>query len=158
MSTMYTPADFSPFPWMRYALQEFGQRETASASTSNPRVVEYLRAGGVSNGSDEIAWCSGFVNWCMEQAGIRGTVRANARSWLTWGGLCLARPTYGAITVLWRVSPTSWKGHVGFYVGTEGDDLILLGGNQGSAVSLKGYPKDRLLGYRWPPGFRAPAT
>ena len=71
MSEMYTPADFTPFPWMEYALQEYGTREIAGRR-SNPRVEEYLRSVG-NHGSDETAWCSAFVNWCMEQAGIRGT-------------------------------------------------------------------------------------
>lgn len=94
----------------------------------------------------------------MEQARIRGTNRANARSWLNWGGMCLERPAYGAVTVLWRVRRRHWKGHVGFYVGQEGSNLLLLGGNQGNAVSIRSYPADRLLGYRWAIGYTPDAS
>lgn len=156
MPEMYTPSDFSHFPWMRYALQEYGTREVAG-SGSNPSVEEYLRSVG-NRGGDETAWCSAFVNWCMEQAGIAGTRRANARSWLDWGALCLARPVYGAVTILWRGNPRGWQGHVAFYVGREGRNLILLGGNQGNAVSLRPYAEGRLLGYRWPVGYTPPAS
>ena len=147
---MYTPLSFGRFPWMQYAQQELerGVREVAGAR-HNPRIIDYLRAGGVDAG-DETAWCSGFANWCMQQAGIPGTGKSNARSWLDWGGLCLANGVYGAVTILWRVRPNGWQGHVGFYVGAEGGNLLLLGGNQGDAVSIRPYPKSRLLGYRYP--------
>lgn len=150
---MFCPADFSPYPWMEYALAAYGIREIPG-QRSNPRIDQFLASVGMGPG-DETAWCSGFVNWCMEQAGITGTGRANARSWLTWtgGGMCLAKPTWGCVTVLWRESPTSWKGHVGFAVGKTPDKITLLGGNQGDAVSIQDYDLDRVLEYIWPRGF-----
>ena len=95
----------------------------------------------------------------MEQAGIRGTRLANARSWLDWGDdqtryTPLDNPAFGCVTVLWRGSPNSWQGHVGFCVGREGNRLLLFGGNQtGSAVTIQPYGVNRVLGYRWPPGY-----
>lgn len=151
MAEMYTPSDFSPFPWMRYALEEYGQREVAG-SGSNPRIDAYLRTVGISAG-DETAWCSAFANWCMQQAGIAGTRRANARSWTEWGNSCPAQPAYGAVTILTRGNSNGWQGHVGFYVGREGSNLLLLGGNQGNAVSIRPYAAGRLLGFRWPIGY-----
>jgi uncharacterized protein (TIGR02594 family) len=156
MAEMYTPEDFTLFPWMQHALQEHGIREVPGHG-SNTRIQEYLRSVGI-NAGDDTSWCSAFANWCMEQAGLRGTDRGNARSWLTWGGQCLVGSTYGAVTVLWRESPASWKGHVGFYVGREGANLLLLGGNQGNAVSIRPYPASRLLAYRWPLGFHVPTS
>ncbi len=146
---MFCPHDFTPFPWMEYAWQEFGVREIRGRR-HNSRIVTYLASVGLGHHGDETAWCSAFTNWCIAQAGIRGTRRANARSWLTWGGMCLGVPHYGCVTVLWRGSRNSWKGHVGFYVGNLGNQIFLLGGNQGNAVSIKGYNRNRLLGYRWP--------
>jgi uncharacterized protein (TIGR02594 family) len=147
MAEMMTPQNFSPYPWMQYALQEYGVREVAGSGT-NPRIAAYLAVVGAGS-SDETAWCSAFVNWCMQQAGILGTLKANARSWLKWGNACLAQPTYGAVTVLWRGNPNGWQGHVGFYAGSSGNHIVLLGGNQGNAVSLREYKKSRVLGYRW---------
>jgi uncharacterized protein (TIGR02594 family) len=155
LPTLYCPADFSQFPWMEHAWNELGTREVRG-SRHNARIIEYLRSINASLSSDEIAWCSAFVNWCMEQAGITGTDRANARSWLDWGGQCVA-PVYGAVCVLWRESRQSWKGHVGFYLGKEGSQLILLGGNQNNSVSIKEYHESRLLGFRWPSGFPLPS-
>lgn len=146
---MFCPNNFDAFPWMEYAYGEYGVREVRG-NRDNARIVTYLASVGLSHHHDETAWCSAFVNWCVEQAGLTGTGRANARSWLNWGGFCLGFPHYGCITILWRVRRNGWQGHVGFYVGQIKDKIFLLGGNQGNSVSIKPYGIDRLLGYRWP--------
>jgi len=148
--------DNSQFPWMEVALNEFNT-SGIHGDVHNPRIVEYHSACRGNVQDDETAWCSAFVNWVMREIGIEGTRRVNARSWSTWGQpVPSASPHYGAITVLWRVSQSSWKGHVGFFAGMERGNLILLGGNQGNAVSLREYPRNRLLDFRWPPGFPPP--
>ncbi len=154
VSAGYCPADFTRFPWMRYAWEEMGAdvKEVEGVNT-NPRIAGYLASVGLGSSGDETAWCSAFVNWCMGQGGLKGTGKPNARSWLTWGRESLAAPVYGAVTVLWRNSPSSWMGHVAFIVGYAEDAVHLLGGNQGNAVKISEYPRSRVLGYRWPAGF-----
>src|SRR5687767_318890 len=79
-------------PWVRVAVGELGQRERAGKRRNNPRILGYLRAVGLE-GWDETPWCAAFANWCMARAGIAGTGRATARSWLAWGtALDLTRP------------------------------------------------------------------
>lgn len=39
-------------------------------------------------------------------------------------------------------------GHVGFYAGIEGDNILTLGGNQSDSVGISSYPVDRMLGIR----------
>lgn len=147
--TYMTPRNFWPYPWMEHAHQELGEREIRGRR-HNSRIVDYLRSVGLGGGGDETAWCSAFVNWCLVQSGFAGTDRANARSWLGWGTVRAVRPTYGSIAVLWRVRRGGWQGHVGFYVGETDTHITLLGGNQGNSVSIRDYPRRRLLGYRWP--------
>ena len=53
----------------------------------------------------------------------------------------------GDIVVLSR-GTSSWQGHVGFYVGSAGREIEVLGGNQNNAVSIASYARDRLLGLR----------
>lgn len=155
-STMASFSDNSNFPWMEVALGEVGIRERPG-SRHNPRIIEYFRSVTRSVRDDETAWCSAFANWVMQQIGIEGSGRLNARSWLTWGQTVPAdSPTYGAVAVLWRGSQRGWQGHVAFFCGMETGKLILLGGNQSNAVCLKEYPANRLLGFRWPPGFPSP--
>ncbi|HEU5118203.1 MAG TPA: TIGR02594 family protein [Isosphaeraceae bacterium] len=134
-------------PWMQVALAEVGQRELAGARNNNPRILEYLGTVGHFP-TDETAWCSAFANWVMLQSGLQGSGRPNARSWLHWG-FPLAHPEYGCITVF-RRGHSSWQGHVAFYVRQEGHHLLVLGGNQGDAVSIARHSRSSLLGYRWP--------
>ena len=152
---LFLPTDFSPYPWMEYALREYGIKGI-SARGRTVNVVAYLKATGVGRSNDETAWCSAFVNWCMLMAGFPGSGKANARSWLEWGGVSLEFPAYGSVVVLWREAKNGPLGHVGFFVGMQGDKLLLLGGNQGNAVSIRPYPKERVLGIRWLEGFPVP--
>jgi uncharacterized protein (TIGR02594 family) len=133
--------------WMAIAKTQLGVKEL-SGSRNNPRIVEYHRTA-VGNLADSVPWCSSFVNWVVIKAGINGTNKGNARSWLNWGQK-LSKPIPGCVVVFWRDSPSSWKGHVGFYVGDAGSYVKVLGGNQGNAVTISTYPKSRVLGYRWP--------
>lgn len=152
---LFLPTDFSPYPWMEFALREYGIRGI-SARGRTVNVVAYLRATGVGRSNDETAWCSAFVNWCMLMASFPGTGKANARSWLDWGGQSLDFPVYGSVVVLWRENRNGTLGHVGFFVGMDGDSLLLLGGNQGNAVSVRRFSKERVIGVRWIEGFPLP--
>jgi len=71
-----------------------------------------------------------------------------ARSVETWGQM--SGPDVGAVAVLWRGSPGAATGHVGFLLGHGSGRVILLGGNQGNAVSVTTYPEDRVVCYRRP--------
>lgn len=155
---MICPADLSPYPWIEYALQEYGTREVPGPG-SNARIVEYLRVVGLGP-SDETPWCSAFANWCMTQAGISGTGSGLARSWLMWSqaNQCLAAPVWGCVTVLWREKRDGIKGHVGFYMGRRASKILLLGGNQGNRVCCSEYPVERVLGYRWPASLPLPES
>lgn len=115
----------------------------------NPRIALYYNSlDGSSPNDDDVAWCSYFVNFCFTKAGRNGTGKANARSWLAWGSPVTGAPQRGDIAVFWRVKKDSWQGHVGFFVGMSGDKLLILGGNQGDAVSIRAMDKNQLLGIR----------
>lgn len=144
--------------WLRVALQEQreGVKEVAGPG-DNPRIVEYHMATSGRFQDDEVPWCSSFVNWCMDQAGVSKTNSARARSWLAWGKR-ISYPPIGAVTVLQRgVGPQPGPdvikapGHVGFYLGhADAKNILLLGGNQGNAVSIRTYPGTAVLGFHWP--------
>lgn len=136
--------------WMPKARKEIGTK-AFSGTADNPDVVKYLKSVDSLSASDqrndETAWCSAFVNWCMEEVGIKGTESAAARSWLKWGKK-LNKPEQGCVVVLWRGSPNSWQGHVGFFIEEDSSKVYLLGGNQSDAVNISAYSKDRILDYR----------
>jgi uncharacterized protein (TIGR02594 family) len=97
---------------------------------------------------DEVAWCAAFCGACLERSGIRSTRSLMARSYLAWGEP-IAEPRMGAVAIFSRGKDPS-LGHVGFWLGESDGGIVLLGGNQGNAVSVVRYPKARLLGLRWP--------
>ena len=129
---------------LEIATAEVGTKEVKGTG-ANPRIVQYHSATTLKAGSDEVPWCSAFVNWVLREAGVKGTDRANARSFLTWGQKC--DPEAGCIVVLQRGDPA--HGHVGFYVRHLGEDYIkVLGGNQSDCVKVSNYKKADVLGYR----------
>lgn len=132
--------------WYMFAVREIGVKEIPG-SKANSRIAEYHSTTTLKSTSDEVSWCSAFVNWCLKAANVRGTGLANARSFLTWGKKVTV-PRKGDICVFWRESTDSWKGHVGFYAGETSRDIIVLGGNQGNQVCYKKYPKKQLLEFR----------
>lgn len=92
------------------------------------------------------AWCAAFVNAALGAVGEEQTGKLTARSFLNWGQP-VSSPKRGDVVVLAR-GTEAWQGHVGFYVGEDANNIFVLGGNQGNAVSIQPYPKDQLLGIR----------
>lgn len=136
--------------WLKIAFKELGQKEV-SGSKHNERIIEYHKSTTLKAGEDEIAWCSSFVNWCINQAGIEGTGSAAARSWTNWAGKVSLSGTLkrGSIVVLKR-GTKSWQGHVGFLVKYDDKHFWLLGGNQSNSVSIQKYYRHDLISIRWP--------
>jgi uncharacterized protein (TIGR02594 family) len=132
--------------WFAIAKGEEGIKEFTDAR-NNPEVVKYLKScsklGASSQRNDETAWCSAFVNWCVEKAGFEGTESAAARSWMNWGK-SIAAPTVGCIVVLRRTSNPAF-GHVGFWVKEQDGRVFMLGGNQSDSVNVTAFDKSRVL-------------
>lgn len=101
-------------------------------------------------------WCGGAVAEWMRKASIDQLPKHwyRARAWLDWG-MALTKPTRGCVVVFDRKG----GGHVGL---VDGQDqfgrLLVIGGNQGNAVSIAAFTTDRVLGYRWPVGVPLPST
>ena len=141
---------------MTVAYAQLGVEET-SGPGATPAIVEYFRqAGRADVVSDEVPWCAAFVAACLSQGGCRSEVekipkarRLLARAFLDIG-TPLDEPLAGAIAVFERPEAGPTSGHVGFVVGATETHVHVLGGNQGNSVSIKPYPRARLIGLRWP--------
>lgn len=139
--------------YMRIAMGEVGVREIPGPRHSST-ILDYLSTvrGHVHFKSDEISWCSAFINWCMLHAGVTGTNSPLARSWMTWG-TATSEPREGDLVVFFR-KDNNWGGHVGIFVTFSKDrkKVLVLGGNQGDEVSYRWYKVDGKLlsvaGYR----------
>ncbi len=131
------------------AFAEIGQKEI-EGNEHNLRILEYHKATSLGAGTDEVAWCSSFINWCVKQTGLKGTNSAAARSWLKWGKE-ISEPITGCIVVLKRGNNPK-QGHVGLYVKSENgtNKIRVLGGNQSDCVNVQFYNKNDVLSCRVP--------
>lgn len=140
-------------PWLRVAQGELDRDVIeVPGSGHNPRILEYQKATTLSAPDDETPWCSSFVCWCLQAVGVAHTADARARSHLAWGEV-LPTPRYGCLVIFSR-PPNPRAGHVAFWLETTDERVRVLGGNQSNRVSVATFPKSRVLGYRWPKGYR----
>lgn len=111
---------------------------------NNPRIVMYHSTTNAWSGTDDsVAWCSSFVNYCVEQGGYSGTGSQRALNWADWGIDAFDAPREGDIVVFERVGK---GGHVGFLIEDQGDYISVLGGNQNNRVRISSYPKNGRMG------------
>jgi len=134
---------------LNIALGEYGVLEIPGEK-NNPEVMKYFwETGRTDIIDDETSWCDAFIDYVVMKAGGQPTPGLNARAWLTVGEMVLDfNLEDNIIAVLWRESPSSWKGHVAIPIRRTDTHLYLLGGNQSNSVRISAYPIDRLLGYR----------
>lgn len=134
--------------------------ETVTEMRDGKKITRRIGSGRMMSEVDETPWCGCFVSWCLAQAGIKKRGYPKAIDWVKekYGTTEQSdAPRVGSIAVVSHpvtraTAPTSRSGyHVGFYVGGPASEPVLLGGNQGDAVSRKQFVKWTVLGYRWPP-------
>lgn len=126
------------------AAKQMGMNERAQREA----LQEYMANGGHNLDPSVTAWCAAYVGATLNQVGLQGTGKLNARSYLDWGE-AVDEPKPGDIAVFSRGDPNGWQGHVGFFKGyDENGNILVLGGNQGDSVSVAPYSADRLLGFR----------
>ena len=149
-------------PWMVRARSLLGTREIVGPKHS-PIIMGWIRklgakALGINVTSDETAWCGTFAGIVVKES-LPGEplppILVRASAWATFGRE-LAKPALGAVLVFVRPG----GGHVGFYAGEspDGRDYVVLGGNQGNAVSLMRLAKRRCTAIRWPTTAPLPAV
>lgn len=135
--------------WLQVARSYLGLREY-TGSRHNKKILEWWSKIRAPFTDDETPWCAGFVGGVLEECEIKSSRSAAARSYQKWGH-ALKGPVVGAVVVFWRGKPEGWSGHVGFVVGRdEHNNLMVIGGNQGNAVNIKPFSLDRVLSYQWP--------
>jgi uncharacterized protein (TIGR02594 family) len=89
-------------------------------SANNPRIVMYHQSTNMNAGTaDSVPWCSAFVNYAVEAAGMIGTNSQWALSWADWG-VAATSPKEGDIVVFERIGA---GGHVGFLCRDLGDQI-----------------------------------
>jgi uncharacterized protein (TIGR02594 family) len=138
--------------------QRFVGSKEVPGSMDNPQIMAMLRLDNSWPGHDEVAWCSAFVNYVCWLLRLPRSKSLAARSWLQiWSAV---ETQYDAevgfdVAILKRGGPNQpgpkvldAEGHVGFFAGKEGDNILVLGGNQSDQVSISSFPSAQLLGIR----------
>jgi len=88
--------------WLEIAIDKLGQTEIEGPH-HNPRILAYHQATSLKAADDETPWCAAFVNWCLSEARIVGTNKANARSFLNWGqAIAIGKMRHGDIVIFER--------------------------------------------------------
>jgi uncharacterized protein (TIGR02594 family) len=135
--------------WMALAAAHLGVSEVKGKSHAT-EVLSYwkdIKRSGIKD--DETAWCAAFVGAKLERAGKRSTRFESAASYELWGTR-IAKPVQGAVAVL--------SHHVAFVAGIRSDGrMMLLGGNQGDAVTIAAFDPKAIKSYRWPKNTPVPA-
>jgi uncharacterized protein (TIGR02594 family) len=115
-------------------------------------------AGGEA--PDEVPWCSSFANGVAYLLGLPRSASKGARSWLAIGAEVnplLAEPGFDVVILSRGADPQppatvlNAPGHVGFFAGWNGASagaVMLVGGNQGDAVTRAAFDRKRILGIR----------
>lgn len=133
--------------WLDLARKELGDKE----GRDDKKILKFFQDAGHSEiNSSQTSWCAAFVGALLRRSGVTPSGSLMARSYMKWGVATTVRT--GAIAVLWRGSRTAATGHVGFVLSSTPSTVTILGGNQGAVgmVSVETFPRNRLLGFRWP--------
>lgn len=132
-----------------------GMKEVAGG-VSNPAILAMLQLDQKWPDGDDVPWCSAFANYVAWLLRLPRSKGLRARSWLSVGrpvGLDEAQAGFD-VAVLRRAQMDAGPeivqaaGHVGFFGGVEMGRILLLGGNQGDAVTLAHFPAAHVLGVR----------
>lgn len=145
-------SNYKNLPWIVEAYKHLGLKEIPGKQ-HNKTIQNWLRELRAWWDDDETAWCSTYVSHCFKTANLSyPKMFMRALAWNDWG-YQLKEPKPGCVVTFSRTG----GGHVGFVVGeSKNGDLIVLGGNQGNAVSLAKFPKKRVSSYRWPADYPLP--
>jgi len=128
---------------MEIAMGELGQTEFAGRE-DNSRIVDFFDAVSYRATDDETPWCAAFANWVLMEAGIARTESAAALSFAKWG-VATKTPKYGDIVVF---DHGHGRGHVGFFMGSDGKTVSVLGGNQNDQVNITKFALGRVAHFR----------
>ncbi|TPI78491.1 hypothetical protein [Mesorhizobium sp. B2-8-9] len=152
--------------WMPVAEAEqtawapLGDETTPAAQT---RIRGYFQAIGQERaaGAEIPPWCGAFAGFCVNQANpalfkaITGNPLSSG-SWRSFGNESVPlgdpNPPRGAVVVMSPDKGSSSASHVGFfsrYLGSDNQQVELLGGNQSDRVTLTKFDRAKMLAIRW---------
>lgn len=134
-----------------------GEIQERKGERDHPFIVWCHNLVGLTDAHDEVPWCSAFANGICWLLRLPRSKSARARSWLQVGvPVTSTEATAGFDVVILKRGPEPQpgpemigaQGHVGFFGGFEAGRVLVLGGNQGDAVTVSSFARDSILGIR----------
>ncbi|MBS7542530.1 phage tail length tape measure family protein [Ancylobacter oerskovii] len=92
------------------------------------------------------AWCAAYANAVLAQSGLGGTGSNLASSFQSWGK-ATTTPALGDIVNL-KPQVAGASGHVGFFNGFSGSNVLVSGGNQSNGVTTAAFPASEVVSFR----------
>lgn len=135
--------------FLELAEREIGVHQSHQPSRSEKRILEYDSYTTLKATSDKNPWCSSFVCFITEKAGLKSTRSAAARSWCDWGKEAPEPYPAGSIVILKRGNNPE-QGHVAFLKEWKKDLVLLLGGNQKESVCMLWFKASNVISVRVP--------
>lgn len=129
------------------AFATLGEREIAGTG-SNSTILGWIRRWFPRQADDSsLAWCAIWVATIMQECGLEvPALPFRAFSWRQWGAKRTGEPQLGDVVILDRAGGY----HVGLCLRVTANSVWLLGGNQGSAVSVAEFDRARVVSVRVP--------
>lgn len=123
---------------------------------SNPQILAMLQIDEKWPKDDAVPWCSAFVNYIAWLLNLPRSKSLGARSWLNIGQPIDIQDVQSGFDVvilkrgkaLFPDDEINAPGHVGLFAGLEGDNILLLGGNQSDAINITAFPVSKVIGIR----------
>lgn len=114
----------------------------------NPLVMGMLQLDNPWPQSDEVPWCSAFMNFICRTLSLPRTRSLSALSWLQMG-MTITKDELKVGEDIVILDEGGGSGHVGFFAGFLGADKVkILGGNQSNTVNIESFPLSKVAGYR----------
>ena len=147
-------------PWLTTARSELEKGVSRDAIGNNADIMKYL-TNTIHNDykyDQKTPWCACFINWTLNQNGIRGSGSAAAYSFADVGkdgkaqkgyGQKLSQVAVGSILVL-------DFSHATYAIGrTSGGRIVILGGNQGKdhSITISSVDSNSIFQIRYPSGY-----
>jgi uncharacterized protein (TIGR02594 family) len=138
-------------PWYVEAQKWIGWKEKGN----NQGIETFIK--GAKTGALGDPYCAIWINYDLETVGVPGSRSPAARSFEKNPHFVkLMAPALGAITTMWRGSPTSGLGHVFLYDGENSKGVRGIGANENDEVKRSFHDRQRITGYWWPQGVPLP--
>jgi len=140
--------------------QRFVGMTEVAGKVSNPQILAMLQLDQLWPEQDEVPWCSAFVNYITWLLRLPRSKDLRARSWLDVGIFIpvelIERAEIGFDVVILKrgggnqpgPEVINASGHVGFFAGREGNQILILGGNQSDSVNISRFFVQNILGIR----------